>query len=150
MRKINKYLISGNTNSKSHKGVNRMDQLRQLQDNIRQARQTMNQLNQQLMNTERLAQNISSQFNQNQFQGQPTGYGQQFGGNQYGQGSQYNPYASGNNPTGQYNNQNFSNEQNINPISGLSENKPTMRQQSGVNKYGAKYSSGNDLNEDDE
>ncbi len=36
------------------------------------------------------------------------------------------------------------NQQYINPISGLSENKPTMTQQSGVNSYGASYSSGND------
>ncbi len=110
----------------------------------------INQLNQQLMNTEQLVQSIGNQFNQNQFQGQHTGYAPQFGGGQYtGQSSQYNPYT-GTTPETQYGSRNFRNEQNVNPISGLSENTPTMRQQSGVNKYGAEYSSENDLNENED
>lgn len=114
-----------------------MDQFMHIQNNLRQVRQelnnTLNLIDQRLANSEQLIQNMSSQLSQqNRFsnQGDFTG--------QYDR-SQYNPNQFQNTNTSSYTNQ-----RNINPISGLSENKPTMTQQTGVNKYGASYSSGND------
>ncbi len=116
-----------------------MDQFMQVQNNLRQVRQelnnTLNHINQRLVDLEQIIQSISSQEKQqNQFS-------TQYGTTQYNR-SQYNPNQFQN--TSSYKNQETSNQDNINPISGLSENKPTMRQQAGVNKYGASYSSGND------
>ncbi len=116
-----------------------MEQFIQIQNNLRQVRQelnnTLNQINQKLINSEQMIQSMSSQvMEQNQFS-------TQYGTNQYSR-SQYNPNQFQNSSS--YTNQGSANRNNINPISGLSENKPTMRQQAGVNKYGATYSSGND------
>ncbi len=118
-----------------------MDQFMQIQNNLRQVRQelnnTLNLIDQRLANSEQLIQNMSSQLpQQNRFsnQGDFT--------SQYGR-SQYNPNQFQNTNASSYTNQR-TNQRNINPISGLSENKPTMTQQTGVNKYGASYSSGND------
>lgn len=116
-----------------------MDQLMQIQNNLRQVRQelnnTLNQINQRLVTSEQIIQSMGNQgMQQNQFS-------TQYGTTQYSR-SQYNPNQFQN--ASSYTNQGTSNQDNINPISGLSENKPTMQQQAGANKYGASYSSGND------
>lgn len=124
-----------------------MDQIIQLQDNLRQVRQDinsmLNQINQQIMGTEQIVQNIGNQLSQqHQFQGQMATQGSNYRTdqqNQYGL-NQIQSY-SGNQ---QLNNRRSNQWENINPISGLNVHKPTSVQQSGVNKYGATYSSGND------
>jgi len=124
-----------------------VDQFRQLQNDLRQVRQeinnTLNQVNQRLVNSEQMIQNISNQVSQ---QGQFNTLGNfasQYNTGQYSR-SQYNPnnIQSASSYTNKGTN---TNRENINPISGLSENRPTMVQQGGVNKYGASYTSGNDF-----
>jgi len=101
-----------------------LNQIDQLKNNLRQARQNINstlgQINQQLANSEQIAQSIGNQF----VQQTGASFGSQYGTTQYG-GSQYQPFQN----TG---------------ISGGGEyqDQASMIKKGGVNQYGANYSSG--------
>lgn len=118
-----------------------MNQIEQLENNLRQVRQNINslinQIDQELNNAEQMISSVESQLTQqnNQYQGTSTYYSGQY----LSQPGQQNltEYTL-NNRAGQRN-QNY-----INPISGLNESQPTMTQQGGINNFGAQYSSDND------
>lgn len=122
-----------------------MDQFMQIQNNLRQVRQelnnTLNHINQRLANSEQMIQSLGSQLSQQDQSNTRKNFSSQYSTAQYGQ-SQYNPNQF-QNTAGNYTNHGVNSQEKINPISGLSENKPTMAQKTGVNKYGASYSSGN-------
>ncbi|WP_041605772.1 hypothetical protein [Halothermothrix orenii] len=132
-----------------------MNQLNQIENNLRQLRQNINsminQINHQISSSEQLIRNLRNQpgqtSGQNQYQPQQN-YGEQYQGQYTTQPQQYGFNSTQNQSGTSYEAGQPDRQGSTNPISGLSENSPTMQQRTGVNQYGAQYTSGKDKNEE--